>query len=106
MQCLVETKNRGRIAPTRHIGSMDVIPAPPQAPEEGMIYRLESDVPSSMRSLSLSDNWRPLKLDGSVYYLAVTDLMANVQLNKELPETIIHNFSQSRSDEKRQILKS
>ena len=32
--------------------------------------------------------------------------MANVQLNKELPQTVIHNDSQSRSDEKKQILKN
>ena len=85
---------------------MDLIPAPPQAPENHTLYKLEFDVPSSLQGLPLRDNWRPLKLDDSVYYLAITDLMANVQLKKELPETVIHNYSQIRSDEKRVILRN
>ena len=67
MQSLVDTKSKRRVAPKAHSGSMDVIPAAPQAPEKNTLYKMEVDVPSSIQGLPLRDNWRPLKLDDSVY---------------------------------------
>ena len=79
MQFLANTKSRKRVTVTAHSGSMDVVPAPPELPRGHTLYSMETDVQPSMQKLPLTDNWRPYKLDDSVYHSAITDLMANVQ---------------------------
>ena len=105
MQFLANTKRKRRVVPTAHSGRMDVVPAPPEPLKEHTLYSMETDVRSSMQNLPLRDNWRPYKLGDSVYYLAITELMDNVQMNKERNENIVHSYSQSRSDEKKAIFK-
>ena len=41
MHFLVDTMSKRRVAPTAPTGSMDIILAPPQAPEKHTLYKLE-----------------------------------------------------------------